>query len=221
MASSSIPCFHYNIVFPILLSFSLILSICHTPFATSYSSYSPPPPPSSNSTNALKTYKAFIKEYCNSTTYPKNCYKYLSPYASVIKTSPLVLTKSSIYIALKQCNKSYYALKSLTKVKGLTHNETQVIKDCYENIGDSLDEVKQSAVAVKSLTGGSNTYAEAFDWSNIKTWMSAAITSYYTCTDEFDELTIRPSLQKKMTVDVLKAENMVSCALSVVNKFTY
>ncbi|KAK4285115.1 hypothetical protein QN277_001857 [Acacia crassicarpa] len=214
--ASSIPSSHLKIFFPILLSFSLIFSISHPAIAAS-PSYSPPPP--SNFTNTLKSYKAFIKQYCSSTTYPKNCYKYLSPYASVIKTSPLVLTKSSIYVSLKQTIKSYSALKSLTKVKGLTHNETQVIKDCYENIGDSLDEVKDSAAAVKNLTGG-NTYEEAFEWSNIKTWMSAAITSYYTCTDEFDELTIRGSLQKKITTDVLKAENMVSNALSCVNKFT-
>ncbi|XP_028801720.1 21 kDa protein-like [Neltuma alba] len=211
--ASSIPSSHHNTFFSILLSFSLIASISHKAIAASSSSSS------SASTNTLKTYKAFIKEYCNSTTYPENCYKYLSPYASVIKTSPFVLTKSSIYIALKQASKSHNALKSLTKAKGLTRNETLVIEDCLENIDDSLDEVKQSAIAVKGLTGA-NASDEAFEWSNIKTWMSAAITSYTTCTDEFDEMKIRSLLQKKITSSVSKSENMVSSALSVVNKFT-
>ncbi|XP_054814317.1 21 kDa protein-like [Prosopis cineraria] len=210
--ASSRSCSHHNAFFSILLSFSLIISASHIAIASSSSS-------SSSSTNTLETYKAFIKDYCNSTTYPKNCYKYLSPYASIIKTSPLVLTKSSIYLALKQTSKSFSALKLLSKVKGLTRNETLVIKDCVENIYDSLDEVKQSAIAVKGLTGGS-TSDEAFQWSNIKTWMSAAITSYTTCTDEFDEMKISDSLQKKITSGVSKAQNMVSNALSVVNKFT-
>lgn len=141
----------------------------------------------------------------------------------MIKTSPLILTRASIYISLKETSKSCYAIKSLTKVKDLTHNETLVLKDCLENVYDSLYRVKQSAMSIKDLNGGGNnmTGKEAFEWSNIKTWMSAAITGYTTCTDEFDEKKIRAPLQEKISSRVNKAQNLVSNALSVVNKFTY
>ncbi|XP_028797334.1 21 kDa protein-like [Neltuma alba] len=203
--------------FSILLSFSLVMSTLHTAIAASSSSSSS----SSISTKTLNTYKIFIKGYCSSTTYPKNCYKFLSPYASVIKTSPLILTRASIYIALKETSKSSYALKSLSKVKDLTHNETLVMKDCLENVYSSLYRVKQSAMSVKGLNGGDKSGDEAFEWSNIKTWMSAAITGYTTCTDGFGEKIVRASLQKTISSRVTKAKDLVSNALSVVNKFTY
>ncbi|KAK4285114.1 hypothetical protein QN277_001856 [Acacia crassicarpa] len=204
---------HHNTLFSILLACSLIISIFNIAIASSSS------PSSSVPTKTLNTYKFFIQRYCNSTTYPKNCYKFLSPYASVIKTSPLILTRASIYIALKESSKSCYALKSLSTVKGLTHNETLVLKDCVENVDNSLYRVKQSAMSVKDLNGTASG-KEAFEWSNIKTYMSAAITGYTTCTDEFDEKKIRASLQEKISSRVTKAHDLVSSALSVVNKFT-
>ncbi|XP_054817198.1 21 kDa protein-like [Prosopis cineraria] len=210
--------YHHISFFPILLSFSLIVSTFNIAIAASSSSSASSSP--STSAKTLNTYTTFIKDYCNSTTYPKNCYKFLSPYASVIKTSPLILTRASIYLALKQTSRSSYDLRSLSLFKNLTHNETVVIKDCLENVYSSLDRVKQSAVSVKSLKGGNSSDDEAFEWSNIKTWMSAAITGYTTCTDEFAEKKLSDSYQKMISSRVMKAHDLASNALSVVNKFT-
>ncbi|RDY06244.1 hypothetical protein CR513_09815, partial [Mucuna pruriens] len=159
---------------------------------------------STTTTDSLKAYKKFIKDQCNSTTYPNVCYKSLSPYASKIKRNRVTLTKISIHVALKAAKSAYSTLTKVSKSKGkLTHGETLVIADCRENVEDTLDLLEQSADGLANLNGTS-TNDEKFQWDTIKTWMSAAITDESTCTDEFQEIQVRPSLQKKIKTTVDK-----------------
>ncbi|XP_027356775.1 pectinesterase inhibitor 4-like [Abrus precatorius] len=176
---------------------------------------------SSTTTNSLKAYKMFIKDECNSTTYPDVCYKSLSPYASKVKNNPLTLTKLSVNVALKAAKSAYSTLKKLSNSTGkLTRGETSVIADCRENIDETLDLLKQSVDGLAHLNG-TTTSDEKFQWDTIKTWMSAAITDESTCTDEFDEMKVRPSLQKKIKPSVANVAWMNSNALAFVNRLYY
>ncbi|OIV99695.1 hypothetical protein TanjilG_17505 [Lupinus angustifolius] len=176
----------------------------------------------STSTKSINnSYKRFIKVKCNSTTYPSYCYKSLSPYASTIKTNTLTLTKLSIHVALKAAKNVSLTLKKLSKAKGnLSHAETELIADCKENIGDSVDLLQQSADGLKDLNGTS-TYEERFEWDTIKTWMSASITDVGTCSDEFDELKVRASIQKKIKPAIAHLAWFNSIALALVNRLSY
>lgn len=201
-------------IFFIIISFS---SLYNTSIASSSSSSNNTISDTSTST---KTYKSFIKQYCNSTSNPKICIKSLSPYASIIKTDPLTLTKISIFVAFKATNKASSVLEKLSKRKDLSHGESQVIKDCLENMNYACGEVSDSAKAIKYLNGTSSP-KDKFQWANIRTWMSAAITDDSTCTDGFDDATVRNSLQKKIKNVVTNANGLISEALSLVNKFSY
>ncbi|CAL0329443.1 unnamed protein product [Lupinus luteus] len=176
----------------------------------------------STSTHGMNnSYKRFIKVKCNSTTYPTYCYKSLSPYASTIKTNTLTLTKISIHVALKAAKNVSSTLKRVSKAKGrLSHAETALIGDCKENIGDTVDLLQQSADGLKDLNGTS-TYEERFEWDTIKTWMSASITDVGTCTDEFDELKVRASIQKKIKPAIAHVAWLNSIALALVNTLSY
>ncbi|KAF7824893.1 pectinesterase inhibitor 4-like [Senna tora] len=290
----------------------------------------PSPSPSPNPNHESQTYKLFILNSCNSSTYPSICYQSLSPFASKIRSDPFTLCNVSLSLALKaavktrsvisdilnsnltatatvlrdclenvedsveelkesleemahlveekrnddevdrafrvstiqtavsaaitddstcsdgfdeenvdggvrekirksvlnvermttlkETSSASTSLKKLSKTKGLTHGETLVIKDCLENINDAFDEVKQCATAIKGLNGSSSEQ-ERFQWSNIQTWMSAAITDDSTCTDEFDEMGVRASLQKKISTTYTRADSLIKEALALVNKY--
>ncbi|RZB93474.1 pectinesterase inhibitor 4-like [Glycine soja] len=172
----------------------------------------------STATDSLKAYKKFIKDKCNSTTYPKVCYKSLYPYASQIKRNSVTLTKLSIHVALKAAKSANSTLTKLSNSKGkLTHGETSVIADCRENIDETLDMLEQSAEGLAHLNGAS-TADEKFQWDSIKTWMSAAITDEGTCTDEFDEIQVRPSLQENIKTTVFNVSWLTTNALALVNR---
>ncbi|KAK3220961.1 hypothetical protein Dsin_014931 [Dipteronia sinensis] len=133
--------------------------------------------------STTKTYKTFIENQCNSTTYPSDCYKSLSSYASTVKTNPVNLCNTSLYVTLKAARSYYVSISSLTKQKGLSHIDKGIVKDCVDVLGDCVDELTQSLNAMTNL-GGS--YEEIqFQMSNIKTWVSASITYEDTCTDGF------------------------------------
>ncbi|KAK7312077.1 hypothetical protein VNO77_35642 [Canavalia gladiata] len=169
--------------------------------------------------NSLKAYKKFIKDKCSSTTYPKVCYKSLSPYASKIKRNSVTLTRMSVNVALKSAKNAYSTLTKVSKGK-LTHGETLVIADCRENMDDTVDLLKQSVDSLVHLNGTVTDY-DKFQWDTIKTWMSAAITYESTCTDEFDEIEVRPSLQKIIKTRVSNVAWMNSVALFFVNNLYY
>ncbi|XP_020215371.1 21 kDa protein [Cajanus cajan] len=171
---------------------------------------------SNPTTDSTKVYKKFIKDQCNSTTYPNVCYKSLSPYASTIKRNRVTLTKMSIHVALKAAKIASNTLKKVSKTKGLTYGETSVIADCRENVDDTVDLLGQSADELAHLNGTS--IDQKYQWDNIKTWMSAAITDESTCTDEFDEIQVRPSLQKTIKTSVYNVSWLNSNALAFVNK---
>ncbi|MED6167271.1 hypothetical protein PIB30_001167 [Stylosanthes scabra] len=197
----------------LLVSIVLISTLVHTSSSSSYST--------SNSTKkSITTYKKFIKNECNSTTYPKFCYKYLSHYASQVKTNPVTLTKVAVNVSVLVAESTLRTLTKLSKLKSLTHAETEVLADCRDNVDDTVDWLQQSADDLAGLNGTS-TPVERFTWDSIKTWMSAAITDEYTCTDGSDELKIRASLKKKIQSTIANVAWMNSNALALVNRLSY
>ncbi|MED6176627.1 hypothetical protein PIB30_090026 [Stylosanthes scabra] len=198
----------------ILVSLVLISTLVHTSSSSSYST-------TSNSTRkSINTYKKFIKNECNSTTYPDFCYKYLSHYASQVKTNRVTLTKVAVNVTVLVAKSTFRTLTKLSKLKKLTHAETSVLADCRENMDDTVDRLQQSAEDLAGLNGTS-TAEERFEWDSIKTWMSAAITDEYTCTDGSDELKVRASLKKKIQTIISNVVWMNSNALALVNKLSY
>ncbi|GMN40931.1 hypothetical protein TIFTF001_010154 [Ficus carica] len=203
--------------FPTLLfSFLLIffISIPNVIHATSATS-------SSSSTKANKLY---VRQSCNSTLYPKDCYKFLSSYSSKIKSNPYKLCEFSIYVAYVNAKAASSTATRLAKTKGLTAPEKGAITDCVENFKDSVDELKQSWDDMDKIINGAANGTMSDDEKNlmvenVKTWASAALTDDDTCKDEIDEVKANPTMKSKLSKAILKVAKSTSICLAFVNSY--
>ncbi|KAA8539806.1 hypothetical protein F0562_026498 [Nyssa sinensis] len=106
----------------------------------------------------------------------------------------------------------------LAQQKGITTIEAAAIRDCIENIGDSIDEIKQSLEAMGNLETAAD---KKFQMANVKTWMSAAITDEDTCTDGFaDGRKVSANVKNKIRKSILNLAKLTSNALSLINHLT-
>ncbi|KAH8486443.1 hypothetical protein H0E87_025451 [Populus deltoides] len=146
--------------------------------------------------NSSETYTNYLKKACNSTLYPQLCFESLSSYTSTIKTNDLKLSTKALTVTLKAASNTSKLLTSLSKGGNLSMTEAGIIKDCIDEMGDSIDMLKQSLKALGSLNGTSDHVQ--FQISNIKTWMSAALTDETTCTDGIAERKISDEVMRKI-----------------------
>ncbi|XP_052176900.1 21 kDa protein-like [Diospyros lotus] len=163
-------------------------------------------------------YKTFIRTSCNVTTYPALCYKTLSPYATTIKLDPWSLCNAALSAAVTAAQKSSSTVLKLAKKKRLKAREAAVIWDCIENIQDSIEELKQSANAMRGIGGSED---KRFEMANIKTWISAAITDQDTCTDGFVDSEVSGNVKKKINRRISMFIGVASNALSLLNQLSY
>ncbi|WOH01334.1 hypothetical protein DCAR_0520716 [Daucus carota subsp. sativus] len=168
---------------------------------------------SASSASAPKADKQFVKTSCNVTTYPSVCNKALSPYAGYIKSSRLKLTYLALSLTLKAANASSTLISNLAKNKRLTPYEAEIIRDCIENIEDSVDQLQQTLLAIAHLRGED----KAFQLSNAKTWASAAITNENTCIDAFQESPVSASVKKRVQNSLVGVTRLNSNALYLIN----
>lgn len=170
---------------------------------------------SASNSNSTITYKTYVQTACSSTTYPRVCYSSLSPYASKIKGNPQKLCKTALSVATNAARNASLTISMLSKQKGLTRSEAAVIKDCIDNVRDSVDELKKSLNELGNLGGGGSDVK--FQISNIQTWVSAAITDDSTCTDELDEQKVSATVKNKISGSILNVARPTSNALSLVD----
>ncbi|KAK8656182.1 hypothetical protein V6N13_108739 [Hibiscus sabdariffa] len=167
---------------------------------------------------STKTYKSFIKSACNSTTYPKICYQTLSPSASAIKTDPYKLCNISMSVTLNATYKASSSIGSLSKTKGLSPSEKQIVGDCAETTNDAIDELQQSLEALANLQGSDH---KAGVMSDLKTWVSAALTDEYTCTDEIEEQKVRKAVKNTINKNVMYLAKLTSNCLALFKLLEY
>ncbi|KAJ1426506.1 Pectinesterase inhibitor domain [Sesbania bispinosa] len=174
-----------------------------------------------NSTNhhpqnsTTQSYVNYIKNACRSTTYPSICYKSLYPYALKIEGDPLKLCNTSLSLALKAAYRASRTISKLLEDNNLAHTTELVVEDCFDNLKESIGELRDSLVAMQHLDSD-----REFQMSNIKTWVSAAITDDQTCSDGFDNV-MDVNVRDKIRKNVFKVGKMTSNALYFINNLTY
>lgn len=167
--------------------------------------------------NSLKIYKNFIKTSCNSTLYPALCYKYLSSYASTIKTDSVKLCNTALTVNLKAANKTSALVTSMAKEGGLRPAEKAVIEDCNEEIDDCVDELRKASNVLDNLR---DTLNKEDQMADIKTWVSAAMTDEDTCMDEFEENNVRESVKNKIKKSIVDLRKITSNSLALINRLS-
>ncbi|CAL5364231.1 unnamed protein product [Camellia sinensis] len=170
------------------------------------------------STTTNQAYANFISTACNTTTYPSVCFKTFSRYAAVVQTNPWKLSNTALNITLKAAKSTSKLVSKLAQQNGYTPTDAAVMKDCIDNIGSSIDELKQSIQAMATVDSSSD---KLFQMDSIKTWMSAAITDQTTCTDGFYGGEVSPSVKNRISKSILKFTRLTSISLSFINNLTY
>ncbi|XP_006843218.3 21 kDa protein [Amborella trichopoda] len=169
---------------------------------------------------AARAYPNFIKACCASTLYPTLCFNSLSPYASTIKTSHREMAHIALLLSLDKAN-AMSAMISKTMV-GLNKDESSrraasAMKDCMENIEDSIDELRESLDEDEHLPVSNEGADFREKMGNIQTWVSAALTDEDTCMDGFKGVSIDGNLRDEMRRSVLAIAHLTSNALALIN----
>lgn len=182
---------------------------------------STPMKPCSAATDAdpsLSPYMEFVRKSCAYTTYPDVCYETLSSYVDTIQTRPTELANAALSVSLNGVMSASDVVTNLSRRRDLNKRESGAVVDCMEVISDSVDELRQSLVAMRDLQG------PEFEtqMSNIQTWVRAAMTDENTCMDGFT-VGKGPGNGKVKGIirsNVVRVAQLTSNALALVNRLS-
>jgi len=161
---------------------------------------------------------AFIKASCKATRYPALCVHSLSGYASAIRQNERQLARTALSVSLARARSAAAFVAKMAKVRGIKGKEYRVVKDCIENLGDSVDRLSQS---IRELGHVGRAVGQDFMWhmSNVQTWVSAALTDDNTCLDGFSGRVLDGNVKTAVKRRVNNVAQVTSNALALTNRF--
>lgn len=173
---------------------------------------------SASTTSSSASATNFIKASCTATKYPALCVESLSLYATSINQSPRQLIQTALAVSADKAQSTKTFVYKLTKFKGVKPREKAAIKDCFEEIDDTVDRLVKSVKELKSM--GSSKGSD-FQWhiSNVQTWISAGLTDENTCVDGFAGKALNGRIKNSIQARFVHVERVTSNALALINKF--
>ncbi|KAH0466117.1 hypothetical protein IEQ34_006220 [Dendrobium chrysotoxum] len=164
------------------------------------------------STNAAEL---FLKSACNFTTYPDLCISSLSSYSSSINNSPMLLAHTALSVSLDGARSASTAMRSMSTAGGrMSPREAGAMRDCVENVGDSIDELRDSLSEMGTLRMGKDL---TYKINSIQTWVSAALTDDNSCMEGFGENRMDESVKATVRGPIVNVAHLTSNALALIN----
>ncbi|CAN8264665.1 unnamed protein product [Cochlearia groenlandica] len=157
----------------------------------------------------------FVKSLCTCTTYQRLCLASLSTHASLIKTSPKIMAHAAINVTLASAKATSAMMVRFSSNNRLKPREASAMRDCVEELGATLDELRDSIGEMGKLSGSNY---EVY-MSDIKTWVSAALTYENTCTDGFEREDMDGEVKVFVKRRILFIAQLTSNALALINHF--
>ncbi|CAH8280549.1 unnamed protein product [Arabidopsis lyrata] len=170
-------------------------------------------------TGASKKAINFIQSSCKTTTYPALCVHSLSVYANDIQTSPKRLAETALAVTLNRAQSTKLFVSRLTRMKGLKKREVEAVKDCVEEINDTVDRLTKSVQELKLCGSARDQDQFAYHMSNAQTWTSAALTDENTCSDGFSGRVMDGRIKNSVRARIMNVGHETSNALSLINAF--
>ncbi|KAG2313049.1 hypothetical protein Bca52824_024606 [Brassica carinata] len=164
----------------------------------------------------------FICTSCNSTLYPDLCFCTLSTFANSILNDSNRLARLAISLSLSNTLHvvSYLQTASGNCVDhGCDGPTAAILRDCSENLKNVVDKMRDSMKQMKELVSTGSVQSFSFQMSNVKTWLSAAFTNHYTCTDGFEDFPEVGSIKDDVSSRVDNVKKLTSIALALVNRY--
>ncbi|KAK9106552.1 hypothetical protein Syun_022563 [Stephania yunnanensis] len=145
----------------------------------------------------------------------------LSSYANTIQLSPRQLTNLAVNLSLTEAKRADSYVRNISQDldsrPGVAEPRVaEAMGDCVSCYGAAVEQIKKSLRQLKRLKAGDVSFR--FEMSNVKTWMSAALTYEGTCVDGF-ELVSGGALKADVTYRADKLKKFTSNALALVNRF--
>uniref|UniRef100_A0A7N0V4U5 Pectinesterase inhibitor domain-containing protein n=1 Tax=Kalanchoe fedtschenkoi TaxID=63787 RepID=A0A7N0V4U5_KALFE len=161
---------------------------------------------------------SFIKTSCRVTRYPAVCVQSLYPFATRIGQSKRELAQTALQVSLSKARGAAVFVSRMTRLRGLKPRERGALRDCVENMGDTVDRLSQS---VQELGHAERIVGEEFlfHMSNVQTWVSAALTDETTCVDGFGTAGMEGSVKAAIKGRIVQVAQVTSNALALVNRF--
>ncbi|CAI0547285.1 unnamed protein product [Linum tenue] len=197
-----------------LAALAVISLLASTSSASSRRSLSPS---SAAAAAAATTNTEFIRTSCSATTYPKLCYNSLAVHATKIQTSAKLLATTALDVTLASAKSTSAAMLKLSRTHGLAPRQSAAMLDCVEELGDSVDQIRQS---IDELAGARTSPAEfQMMISDVQTWVSAALTDETTCSDGFAGKEMAGEVKTAVRGRIEKIAHLTSNALALINAY--
>ncbi|KAL8539598.1 hypothetical protein ACS0TY_001272 [Phlomoides rotata] len=163
---------------------------------------------------AVTTNADFIRSSCSATTYPTLCYSSLSTHASAIQQSPKLLAHAALSVSLDAARSTSADMVKLSRGGALKPQEVAAMRDCVEELSDSVDQLRNSMAEMKRIKQGPK-----YDlmMSDIQTWVSAALTDEDTCMDGFAGEVMDGATKTKVRAKIESVAHITSNALALIN----
>ncbi|MQL87866.1 hypothetical protein Taro_020422 [Colocasia esculenta] len=159
----------------------------------------------------------FIRSSCGTTQYPRLCFETLSGYAATIQTSSMQLAHAALSVSLDGARSTSAAVgKLMAGATGMRPREAAAMRDCVENMEDSVEELLRSLKEMGKL-GARGRGDIAFQISSIQTWVSAALTEEGTCMDGFAGSSMAGSVKTAVRGQIVNVAQLTSNALALIN----
>lgn len=125
---------------------------------------------------------------------------------------------TALSVSLSRARSAAVFSSKLTKVRGLKPREHLAVRDCIENMADSVDILSHS---VQELGHTGTAVSQDFMWhmSNVQTWVSAALTDENTCLDGFAGRVMEGKVKDAVRRRVIDVAQVTSNALALINRF--
>ncbi|XP_050882687.1 21 kDa protein [Lathyrus oleraceus] len=160
---------------------------------------------------------SFIKSSCSTTPYPTLCLESLSVYATIIQQDPHQLAETALSLSLNKTQTTKGFVTMCNTFKNLKQREYAALRDCAEEISDSVDRLSRSLKELKlcKING------QDFNWhiSNVETWVSSALTDETTCGDGFGGKSLDGIIKASIRSRMANIAQFTSNALSLINQY--
>ncbi|XP_074591075.1 pectinesterase inhibitor 9-like [Curcuma longa] len=160
----------------------------------------------------------FVRSSCSATRYPDLCFRCLASYAPAVHHSARHLARAALSVSADRARSAsaYITQEAAAASAGGSLREAGAVRDCLDNMADSVDRLRQSAEEMGRV-GRAGSASFAWHMGNVRTWCSAALTDENTCLDSLSEhgsAALRAAVRPK----VLEVAQVTSNALALVDR---
>ncbi|KAK4385103.1 hypothetical protein Sango_2634300 [Sesamum angolense] len=158
----------------------------------------------------------FIRTSCSTTIYPKLCYySALASHAITIQQNPKLLAHAALSVSLDTARSTSVDMVKLSRSTGMTPRQVGAMRDCIEELSDSVEQLRKSVAEMNQMTGSNF----GLITNDIQTWVSAALTDDDTCMEGFAGKFMNGAVKTAVRGRIVNVAHMTSNALALINSF--